>query len=184
MRDAGCRLVTVGFESSDQSVLEQMHKNEKVETYFRFAEDARRAGVMVHGCLMAGTPGDSPAVQEKNYHFALKINCDSMQFYPLYVYPGTEAYRWAKENGYLKSEDFSQWLKEDGSHNCVINTDAMTADEMVSVCDDNLRRYHLRPAYILMKLRQALREPEEGWRSIKSGFIFFKKILFKNIKNR
>ena len=176
MRQAGCRLVTVGFESADQRVLDSMHKNEKSANYFRFAEDAKRAGIMVHGCLMCGTPGDSRETQEENYRFATKINCDSMQFYPLYVYPGTEAYQWAKEKGFLITEDFSQWLKEDGSHNCVINMEDMNAEEMVALCERNLRSYHLRPRYLLMKLVQALREPAEGWRSIKSGWSLLKRI--------
>lgn len=177
MKQAGCRLVTVGFESGVQSTLDQMHKNEKIKNYYQFAKDAQKAGVMVHGCIMAGTPGDSLEVQKENYRFALRINCDSMQFYPLYVYPGTEAYTWAKEKGYLKTEDFSQWLTEDGNHNCVIDTDIFTGQELVDLCNQNLRKYHLRPAYILMKLKQAIRDPEEGLRSIKSGIIFIKKIL-------
>ena len=177
MKDAGCRLVTVGFESADQEVLDLMHKNGKVTKYLKFAEDARRAGIMVHGCIMCGTPGDSKKIQEENYRFAIKINCDSMQFYPLYVYPGTEAYEWAKEKGYLKTEDFSKWLKEDGSHNCVTDLDGMTAEEMVALCETNLKRYHLRPRYLLMKLAQAFRDPAEGWRSIKSGWQLVKKIV-------
>jgi len=126
---------------------------------------------------MCGTPGDSRKIQEENYRFAVKINCDSMQFYPLYVYPGTEAYEWAKEKGYLRTEDFSKWLKEDGSHNCVSDMEGMTADEMVALCEKNLKRYHLRPRYLLMKLAQAFRDPAEGWRSIKSGWQLVKKIV-------
>jgi radical SAM superfamily enzyme YgiQ (UPF0313 family) len=178
MRQAGCRLVVVGFESGNQSVLDGMHKKETVEDYHRFAADAQRAGIMVHGCLMCGTPGDSPATQEDNYRFAKKINCDSMQFYPLYVYPGTEAYQWARDNRYLRTENFSEWLKDDGSHNCVIDTDSMTAEEMMAICSDNLRSYHLRPRYLFMKLIQALKNPEEGLRSLKSGWIFLKKIVW------
>jgi len=177
MKQAGCRLVTVGFESADQNVLDQMHKSEKIEKYYKFAEDARRAKIMVHGCIMCGTPGDTKEIQEENYRFAIKINCDSMQFYPLYVYPGTEAYEWAKEKGYLTTEDFSKWLKEDGSHNCVTDMENMTAEEMVELCETNLKRYHLRPRYLFMKLGQAFRDPAEGWRSIKSGWTLVKKIV-------
>jgi radical SAM superfamily enzyme YgiQ (UPF0313 family) len=178
MRQAGCRMVTVGFESADQNVLELMRKNESVGNYYRFAKDARRAGILVHGCLMCGTPGDSLETQEVNYRFAEKINCDSMQFYPLYVYPGTEAWHWAKEKGHLRTENFCAWLKEDGSHNCVLDTETMSAEDIVAACSRNLRRYHLRPRYIMTKLLQALRDPEEGLRSLKSGWIFLKKIIF------
>ncbi|MCP4151500.1 MAG: hypothetical protein GY757_27395, partial [bacterium] len=108
-----------------------------------------------------------------------KINCDSMQYYPLYVYPGTEAYQWAKEKGYLQTEDFAQWLTADGLHNCVLETDGLTSREMVELCDIYLRKYHLRPRYIMKKLAQAIRHPGEGYRTFKSAKVFFSKLLKK-----
>jgi radical SAM superfamily enzyme YgiQ (UPF0313 family) len=175
MKKARCRLVIAGFESSDQQVLDKMNKNKKVTKYYQFAQDARRAGLMVHGCMMCGTPGDSKKTQEENYRFAIKINCDSMQFYPLYVYPGTEAYEWAKENGYLLTEDYAKWIQEDGSHNCVISTEDMTADEMVAICEKNVQRYHFRLRYLVRKTFQGIFRPAEFRRNIKSGMVLLKK---------
>jgi len=182
MRKAGCRMLGIGFESANQQVLDLMHKGSNVEMYYKFAKNARRAGLLVHGCIMCGTPGDSRAVQEENYKFATKVNTDSMQFYPLFVYPGTEAYQWAKEKGFLLTEDFSQWVKEDGSHNCVISTDEMSAEEMVKLCEENMLRYHLRPRYLLMKAVQAIRRPSEGLRNFKSGLNLLKKTFRKQDK--
>ncbi|SDT85538.1 B12-binding domain-containing radical SAM protein [Desulfobacula phenolica] len=183
MKQAGCRLVTVGFESGCQPVLDGMNKGEHVERYYQFAVDARRAGLLVHGCIMTGNPGDTRETLEKSYAFAKKINCDSMQFYPLYVYPGTEAYEWAKKNGYLKTEDFSRWLTDEGLHNCVLNTPELSSEDMVSLCDYYLRKYHLRPKYIYQKLLQLMFSPSEGYRSLKSGWAFFQKIISGQLGN-
>lgn len=178
MKDAGCRLVTVGFESGSQNILDNMHKGERVERYYQFAKDARRAGILVHGCIMVGNPGDTRETLAESYEFAKKISCDSMQFYPLYVYPGTEAFDWAKRNGYVKTDDFSQWLTEEGLHNCVLDTPELSSKDMVTLCDYYLKKYHLRPRYILSKLRQAIINPSEGYRTYKSAIVFFSK-LFK-----
>jgi len=177
MKKAGCRLVTVGFESGCQHILDNMHKGEKVEKYYQFAKDAKRAGILVHGCIMTGNPGDNRQTMEESYEFAKKVNCDSMQFYPLYVYPGTEAYQWAKENGYLATHDFSEWLTIDGLHNCVLETPELDSHEMVNLCDYYLKKYHLRPNYLFMKLTQAIKNPSEGFRSIKSAKTLFTKIF-------
>lgn len=177
MKRAGCRLVTVGFESAVQDILDNMHKGEKVERYYQFAQDAQKAGILVHGCIMVGNPGDNKEVMRKNFEFACKINCDSMQFYPLYVYPGTEAYEWALNNKYLTTTDFSQWLDQEGFHNCVLDIPGLTSEEMVEICNDYLKRYHLRPRYILMKAIQALKDPHEGYRSLKSFMTFFNHIF-------
>lgn len=169
MKNAGCRLVTVGFESGCQEILDRMNKGETIDRYLRFARDAKKAGILVHGCIMTGNPGDTKETLAESYNFAKKINCDSMQFYPLYVYPGTEAYEWAEANGYIRAESFSDWLTEDGLHNCVIDIPGFSSEDMVHQCDVYLKKYHLRPKYLFMKSIQAIRNPSEGYRSIKSA---------------
>jgi len=177
MRVAGCRLVTVGFESGCQEILDGMNKGGKIDRYYQFAKDAHKADILVHGCIMVGNPGDNRETLAQGYEFAKKINCDSMQFYPLYVYPGTEAYEWAKKSAYLTTNDFSQWVTREGLHNCVLNTPELSSDDMVYLCDYYLKKYHLRPGYILKKVWQAARQPSEGYRSIKSARVFLSKFF-------
>jgi anaerobic magnesium-protoporphyrin IX monomethyl ester cyclase len=177
MKQAGCRLVTVGFESGDQAILDGMKKGVKLEKYLQFVKDVKKAGLMVHGCMMVGNPGDTKETLAASYEFAVTANCDSMQFYPLYVYPGTEAYTWAEQNRYLKTTDFSQWLTPDGLHNCVLDTPELSSKEMVRLCDHYLKKYHLRPSYILMKLWQGILNPTEGYRTLLSAKVFFSKFF-------
>jgi len=177
MKQAGCRLVTVGFESGRQDILNAIHKGETVGRYRKFARAAQEAKVLVHGCIMAGNPGDTPETLRQSYEFAKEINCDSMQFYPLYVYPGTEAFKWAEDNGFLITRDFSKWLTPEGTHDCVVDLPGYSGREMMRLCDEYLKKYHLRPGYLAMKLVQAIRSPREGYRSIKSAGTLFSKIL-------
>ena len=177
MKQAGCRLVTVGFESGRQDILDAINKGETVSRYREFAKAAHRAKVLVHGCIMTGNPGDTPETLRESYEFAVEINCDSMQFYPLYVYPGTEAFIWAEDNGYLITRDFSKWLTPEGMHDCVVDLPGYPGREMMRLCDEYLKKYHLRPGYLIMKMAQAIRSPREGYRSIKSAGTLFSKIL-------
>ncbi len=177
MKQAGCRLVTVGFESGDEAILKAMRKGETVSQYRRFVKAARKVGVLVHGCIMTGNPGETPETLAASYKFATAMNCDSMQFYPLYVYPGTEAYAWAKDAGYLSTEAYDQWLTPEGLHDCVLNLPDYPGAEMMRLCDMYLQRYHLRPAYLVHKLAQAVRHPREGYRSLKSGKTLLVKML-------
>ncbi|MBF0140516.1 MAG: radical SAM protein [Magnetococcales bacterium] len=182
MKRAGCRLLIVGFESADQAVLDGMNKGLNIEGYRRFVRDVKQAGLMVHGCMMVGNPGDTRETLAASYQFAVEANFDSMQFYPLYLYPGTYAYRWAKERGYLMTTDFTQWLTSEGLHNCVLNTPELSSRDMMDLCDNYLRRYHLRPRYIVMKLWQGIRNPSEGYRTLLSARSFFGKILQQFMK--
>lgn len=177
MKRAGCRLLTVGFESADQEALDRMHKGITVEQIRRFAEDARKAGLLVHGCFIAGNPGETRATLEKSLSLAKELNCDSMQFYPLIVYPGTEAYQWAKENGLLTTSSYAAWLKEDGQYNCVLNLPGLTSEDIACYCDRATREYYLRPRYIMMKMRRIIEQPSEMRRTVKAAGTFFRSLF-------
>jgi anaerobic magnesium-protoporphyrin IX monomethyl ester cyclase len=178
MRRAGCRLIIVGYESGDQRVLDMMNKGITLEQQVEFAGAARRAGLLVHGCFMAGTPGETLESLERTLEFAIKLAPDTAQFFPLMVYPGTRAYQWAEENGYLTTSDFREWVTAEGLHDCVVSTDELTAEELVEFCDYARRRFYLRPGYILRKAFQGVLHPSEGLRTFLS-FKVFAKHLFR-----
>jgi anaerobic magnesium-protoporphyrin IX monomethyl ester cyclase len=178
LKDAGCRLLCVGFESGDQAVLDAMKKGLQVEEFHRFAHDARRAGVMIHGCFMVGNPAETRQSLDRTLKLALELPLDTAQFFPLMVYPGTEAYTWAKREGFLISEDFCDWLTEDGLHNSVVSRPNLPADELVQWCDYARRRFYLRPRYVLSKAYEIIAHPAEARRILKS-FRRFVRHLFR-----
>ncbi|MBI2909949.1 MAG: radical SAM protein [Chloroflexi bacterium] len=177
MKRAGCRLLTVGFESADQEALNLMHKGITVEQIRRFVEDARKANLLVHGCFMAGNPGETRESLEKSLSLAKELNCDSMQFYPLIVYPGTEAYQWAEEKGFLAVQRYDAWLQEDGHYSCLLNSPELTREDIACFCDRATREYYLRPRYIMMKARRIIGHPGEIRRTVKSAGTFFRSLF-------
>jgi radical SAM superfamily enzyme YgiQ (UPF0313 family) len=178
MKKAGCRLVIPGFESGDQTILNNIKKGIKVDQSRQYVADAQKAGLLVHGCFMIGNKGETRATMEKTMEFALEANTDTAQFIPLIPYPGTQAFDWAKENGCLSTLDYSKWSTEDGLHQCVVNLPGLPAEELVSFCDDARRKYYLRPRYLFRKLVQTIVSASERKRTLKS-FRQFRKFLFK-----
>lgn len=177
MRKAGCRFMIAGFESGNQEILHNVKKGITLEQSRKFMENAKKAKILVHGCMVAGNPGENKETLEQTLNFALGLNSDTMQFFPMMVYPGTDAYRWAKENGYLATHDFSKWVTEDGLHNCVVSTPELSARELVKWCDMARRRYYLRPRYIWYKLWQTLLVASERVRNIKQLRNFYKYLI-------
>jgi len=172
MKRAGCRLLCVGIESGDQAVLDRMHKHLTLERTRQFVSDTKRAGILVHGCFMVGNPGDTKETMEKTLEFAKELNPDTAQFFPIMVYPGTEAYEWVREEGYLTAAEYSDWLTPDGLHNCVVDLPGLSSREMVEFCDRARREFYMRPGYVAGKLFQALKNPREGRRILRSGKTF------------
>ncbi len=176
MKKAGCRLVTVGFESADQESLNRMQKGTTVAQIEKFVEDTRKAGLLVHGCFIIGNPGETEETMAKSLKMAEELNCDTMQFFPLLVYPGTEAYQWAKENGYLVSESFADWADEVGMYRSVLDIPGLPAEKIEAFCLRANREYYLRPGYIMMKLKQLILGPREVRRTLAGAITYFKRL--------
>lgn len=169
LKKAGARLFCVGVESGVQEVLDNMKKNLKLEQIRQFFKDAKKAGILIHGCFLVGNPGETKDTLEKTLEFAKELNPDTAQFFPIMVYPGTEAYDWAVENGYLTTRNFEEWLTEDGLHNCIVSRPGLSNRDLVEFCDRARKEFYLRPKYIIRKGFQGIKDPYEFKRLLKGG---------------
>ena len=177
MKRAGCRLLCVGFESPEQSSLEAVHKRTTKEMQERFMKYTKILGLLVNGCFILGLPGETKETVKKTIEFAKKLNCDTAQFYPLMVYPGTEAYEWAKKNGYLETEDFSKWLHENGTMRTTVSRPGLSSAMLDEMCTLARKSYYLRLSYLIPKFFQMLTNPAEALRTLKSFKVFWRHII-------
>lgn len=177
MKEAGCRCLCVGFESGSQLILDNMKKAIKLEEMFQFMKDAKKAGLLIHGCFMAGLPGETKETLKETLELAKRLKPDTVQFYPVMVYPGTEAYDWYKERKLITTDDFSKWLTPKGLHNTVIRTEGLSSEELVRFCDEARRAFYLRPTYLLYKAKQSVKDSQEMKRNLKSARIFMKYLI-------
>ncbi|MBN2373234.1 radical SAM protein [bacterium] len=178
MKAAGCRELCVGFESGDQKVLDSMKKGISRDRMFQFMKDARAAGILIHGCFIIGFPGETPDSIKETIDLAISLRPDTVQFYPVMVYPGTEAYEDYRKRGWITAKDYTQWLTPEGLHNCVVRNESLTSSELVRLCDHARRRFYLRPGYIFYKLSQMIKRPSEIIRTVKAARTFFRHLIF------
>jgi radical SAM superfamily enzyme YgiQ (UPF0313 family) len=108
---------------------------------------------------MVGFPDETAETMKKTLEFALELDPDTAQFYPLMVYPGTDAWRDATARGLLGSDRWRDWLTTDGLHSCVTGSNTLSSRELVDFCDYSRRRFYLRPGYLLRSLWQSLVDP-------------------------
>lgn len=182
MKKAGCRLMCVGFESADQNILNNIRKGTMVPKINQFMKDSKKAGILVHGCFMLGNKGETKETIQKTVNWAIQLDPDTAQFFPIMVYPGTEAYKYALEQGHLKTRDFKDWLLPDGTHNSIVSTPELSAEELVKACDQARIRFYSRPKFFWRKLLQMLRHPGDLPRTLRSGVVF-SKYFWKEIRS-
>ena len=177
MKQAGCRMLVAGFESGNQKILDNINKGITVEQSLEFVKNAKKAGLRVHGCFMAGNPGETKQTLQETLDFAIKLEPDTAQFFPLMVYPGTEAFRWAQSKDFIRAKCFRDWLTPEGLHNCVLETPDLKPAELVNFCNYARKKFYLRPKYIFYKLADIIAHPGEAVRTLKSLKTFFKYLI-------
>jgi hypothetical protein len=59
MKEAGCRLMIVGYESGDPQILKNIKKGATVDMARRFTENAHKLGLTIHADFIVGLPGES-----------------------------------------------------------------------------------------------------------------------------
>ena len=165
------------YPDMPKRLLDNIKKGTKVEQFYSYVANAKKAGLLIHACYMVGNQGESKESMQATLRLALKLNTDTAQFFPLIPYPGTEAYEWAKSNGYIET-DYSKYCLPDGTHNTVLNLPGLSAREMVDFCNMARKRYYLRLSYILHRLKIGLRNPSDLKRSLKA-FGKLRHYLFK-----
>lgn len=146
MKESGCRMLVVGFEFGDQQVLENVEKRLTLEQMKRFSEMARQSGIKVHGCFMIGGPGETRESAEKTIKLARNLKPDTLQFSALVPYPGTKFYEWARENGYIKAKNWTDWIDE-GEQSSVTEYPCLSREEIVELVDKGLYGgFYFRPS--------------------------------------
>ena len=89
MKDAGCRLLIVGYESGDPQILKNIKKGATVERARAFTKDCHDLGLTIHADFILGLPGETKESIRNTINFAKTLDCETIQVSIAHAYPGT-----------------------------------------------------------------------------------------------
>ena len=104
MKEAGCRLLIVGYESGDQQILKNIKKGATIDMARRFTANCKKLGLTIHGDFIVGLPGETRETIRKTIDFAKKLDVETIQVSLGHPFPGTEFYDHAKKNDLISIE--------------------------------------------------------------------------------
>lgn len=158
MKDAGCRLLDVGYESGNDMILGNIKKGITISDSRRFTGDAKRAGLMVLADFIIGMPGETKETARQTIEFAKEIRPNIVQFSVATPIPGTEFAQWVDENGFMVTDDLEESLDSEGFQKCIISYPDFTDEDIEYYVDRALKEYYLSPSYIPIVLKNVLRK--------------------------
>jgi len=142
MREAGCRLLIVGYESGDPQILKNIKKGATVERARDFTKDCHDLGLTVHGDFILGLPGETRESIRNTINFAKALDVETIQVSVAHAYPGTEFYDFAKKNGFITNDV----MADTGGHQMAhIEYPGLPTDYVMEMVHRFYDEYYFRP---------------------------------------
>jgi radical SAM superfamily enzyme YgiQ (UPF0313 family) len=171
MKEAGCRLMIVGYESGDQQILKNIKKGATLERARQFTKDAHKLGLVIHGDFILGLPGETRETIKNTIGFAKELDVETIQVSVAHAYPGTELYDFAIKNNFLVK---GSMVDESGHQLAHIEYPGLPADEILQSVHRFYDEYYFRPKAVVRILKKAVFDSVERKRLYKDAKTFLK----------
>ena len=166
MREAGCRLLIVGYESGDAQVLKNIKKGATVEMALRFTENAKKLGLAIHGDFIVGLPGETRQSLRNTVEFAKRLDVETVQVSIAHPYPGTEFYDYAKQNNLITMDAM---VDETGHQLPNVIYPGLDRGELVDWVERFYGEYYFRPRVAWRLVRNAMFDSSDRRRLYKEA---------------
>src|SRR5512142_1996422 len=171
MKESGCRLLIVGYESGDPQILKNVKKGATVERARQFTKDCHKLGLKIHADFILGLPGETRESIRRTIDFAKELDVETIQVSVAHAYPGTEMYDFVVSNGFVTNK---QMVDDNGQQLAHIEYPGLPADEVMEMVHRFYDEYYFRPKAIFRIVRKALFDGEERRRLYKEAVAFIK----------
>jgi len=172
MKEAGCRLLIVGYESGDPQILKNIKKGATIERARDFTRDCHKLGLVIHGDFILGLPGETHETINNTIAFAKELDVETIQVSVAHAYPGTELYDYAVSNGFMVGDN--KMVDEGGHQLAQIQYPGLPADDIMSAVHRFYDEYYFRPKAVFRILRKAAFDSNDRKRLYKEAKSFLK----------
>ncbi len=163
MGEAGCIGMKFGVESANPEILKRIGKPLDLEKAKQVVRWCKEFGIRTHATFCLGLPGETIDSIKKTMAYMEELCADTAQVSKAVPYPGTPMYQWAKENGYLITNNFSLY---DGASGAILKYNKLSNDELdkwyeifcKKVNRQKLLKYISEPFQSLSIIKQMLKE--------------------------
>lgn len=98
MKKAGCKLIQLGVESGNNQILKDIHKNITIQQAFSASKIIKKQNILLEVFFMVGFPQETQESLNDTLTAINKINANFTVYSIFTPYPGTEIFKYCKDN--------------------------------------------------------------------------------------
>jgi radical SAM superfamily enzyme YgiQ (UPF0313 family) len=167
MKDAGARLLIVGYESGDPQILKNIKKGATIEMAQRFTANCKKLGLVIHGDYIIGLPGETTETIRKTIEFAKRMDTETIQVSIAAPFPGTEFYNYLQANSLIT---INGAMADDGGHQVPnFSYPGLNHADLVEWVERFYGEYFFRPRVAWRIVRKAIFDSSERRRLYKEA---------------
>ena len=146
MKKAGCRLVSIGIESGSQYMLDKMGKKITLNQVKKTVKSFKKYGIQIYAYYVIGLPWETRETVEQTLDFAKSLNTEYVSFYTAAALVGTRFY------DYVENNSLGELNYDKPYYYPSVRTHSLSMQDIFELHKQLVRRYYLRPSYILKML--------------------------------
>lgn len=178
MKKAGCHLLSIGLDSTDQKILDNIKKNLTVKQIIDAIMLIKKMGFHFTIFTTFGHKGETKETMFDTIEMVKKLRPDMCAFTIAVPVLGTEFYNYLKKNRFL-DENISLELY-DPNLPPVYNYPEISKEEMYKISMFGYRTFYFNPFYIIRKFFRSYNRLDD----IKSMFYCIRRYLIEPIHNK
>jgi len=153
LRNAGCKMISMGIESGVQRILDMMHKNVSLDQVVKGVNLIHDVGgIAARGSFIIGFPTETTEESKETIRFAYNLPLDFVRFAIATPFPGTELWNIAVKEGKIDPENI-RWtdlslMAGYTDHDPLYYPEGRTPKELVRLQRYANFRFYLKPKVI------------------------------------
>ena len=171
MKKAGCQIIAFGIECGTDKQKEQIKKGSKISDDLKAIALCKKHKIKTYGFFMIGFPEEDEKDINATINFMFLLDCDFVELHLATPFIGTPLYEQSKALGLIRQE--MELLGHSYFSNPVTGTKYISAKKLKEIRKRALRKYYLRPKYIIKKIL-SIKSPAQLKNYLKYGLRLLK----------
>jgi anaerobic magnesium-protoporphyrin IX monomethyl ester cyclase len=150
MKMAGCYMVSLGIESGNEEILNNMKKStnlEKVKTAVRWC---REAGIETRGLFMFGNLGENRRTMIDTINFAKSLDLDTATFHITIPFPNTDYWKIITKEGKIYPKSYRDYI---AYGNVIFQHGELDEETLIEMQKKAYKEFYFRPRIFLGALK-------------------------------